>query len=64
MDFLGKTRNLSGIGNIWHIQMVSAAGFEPTAPGFISPRFSSPLIVKLTINVCKLDCLFTVEIFP
>ncbi|WP_255518697.1 MULTISPECIES: hypothetical protein [unclassified Commensalibacter] len=44
--------------------MVSAAGFEPTAPGFISPRFSSPLIVKLTINVCKLDCLFTVEIFP
>ena len=38
--------------------MVSAVGFEPTTPGFIPLRLSSP--VKKFPTVCGLDCPFTI----
>ncbi|MFT8560766.1 hypothetical protein [Acetobacter sp.] len=39
--------------------LVSAAGFEPTAPGFIPLQLSLPLRCR---SVCGLDCPFTIDL--
>ena len=64
----GCTRGLPHMGKgpawilRWKIRcvcLVSAAGFEPTAPGFIPLQLSLPLRCR---SVCGLDCPFAVDL--